>query len=499
MGTYLSTPVLEKDIDSGEDLNDASSTEGLSVSWSCVEMQGWRKNMEDAHIAEVSLRGPGWLAGGSGMEEESGRARVFGAFDGHGGAEVARFCREHFVNVLVNREEWAQGDVGKALAETFFQLDRMVDDPSSHAQLLLLKTLSKGQGQGGQPSTAGPPQEDSANSDNNNHSLGDADMTETQPSSRITETDAMHILERLVKNAAAIPPVVDNVPPTELPPQQQEDQSPLLASPPNSSMTLTNSPSRMVNGRQVCNLPDHPIHAGCTSIVCVLSGHDTLTVANAGDSRIVLCRNKDHAMPLSTDHKPNNDNEMQRIQLAGGFVNHFGRVNGNLNVSRSIGDLKYKQTAGIAPNQQMITADPDILQISLLPDDEFIIIGCDGIWDCLTNQECVDFVRQRIDTTPLCDIGVAMLDSIVSEDPRASQGIGGDNMTCLIVDLKSKQRRFRSTSISDNIIPPSTYANSTINEHDITPTGTAPTTNTEIHIQHNQLDTPVNPQLNSKY
>ena len=67
-------------------------------------------------------------------------------------------------------------------------------------------------------------------------------------------------------------------------------------------------------------------------------------------------------MPLSTDHKPLSDGEMLRIQQSGGFVNHFGRINGNLNVSRSIGDLKYKQAANILPSKQMITADPDILQ-----------------------------------------------------------------------------------------------------------------------------------------
>jgi len=112
---------------------------------------------------------------------------------------------------------------------------------------------------------------------------------------------------------------------------------------------------------QICNLPDHPIHAGCTAVVAVLLGR-TLTVANAGDSRGVLCREGGTAEPLSFDHKPSQPREMNRINNAGGFVNRFGRVNGNLNLSRSIGDLKYKQVPGIAPADQMITAQPDILQ-----------------------------------------------------------------------------------------------------------------------------------------
>lgn len=53
----------------------------------------------------------------------------------------------------------------------------------------------------------------------------------------------------------------------------------------------------------MCNLPDHPVHAGCTSIVAVIVGR-TLVVANAGDSRAVLCRAGGVTEPLSFDHKP---------------------------------------------------------------------------------------------------------------------------------------------------------------------------------------------------
>ena len=129
--------------------------------------------------------------------------------------------------------------------------------------------------------------------------------------------------------------------------QQPEEHAPFRA-------------SVVQNGRMICNLPDHPIHAGATAIVAVLTAH-TLTVANAGDSRAVLCR-KESTVPLSFDHKPMQETELNRIKKAGGFVNNFGRVNGNLNLSRSIGDLKYKQVPGISPAEQMITAEPDIVQ-----------------------------------------------------------------------------------------------------------------------------------------
>ena len=213
--------------------------------------------------------------------------------------------------------------------------------------------------------------------------------------------------------------------------------------------TSSRVPSVVHNGRLVCNLPDHPIHAGATAVVGVFTGN-ILTVANAGDSRAVLCRRRKasgedvakghYAYPMSYDHKPSQIHEMNRILRSGGFVNHFGRINGNLNLSRSIGDLKYKQVPGIPPPHQMITAEPDIMQVVLQEDDEFLLFGCDGIWDCLSNEQAVDFVMNRIDTKSPTEIGAEMLDQIISDDPRVTQGIGGDNMTIMIVDLKASTR-----------------------------------------------------------
>ena len=75
--------------------------------------------------------------------------------------------------------------------------------------------------------------------------------------------------------------------------------------------------------------------------------------------------------------------------------------------------------------------------------DEFILIGCDGIWDCLTNEQAVHYVRSRIDSKTPTEIGREMLDEIISVDPRATQGIGGDNMTIMIIDLQPKRRSYR--------------------------------------------------------
>ncbi|CAM9515524.1 unnamed protein product [Scytosiphon promiscuus] len=182
-----------------------------------------------------------------------------------------------------------------------------------------------------------------------------------------------------------------------------------------------------------CKLQDHPIQAGCTSVVCLMVGNK-LHVANAGDSRAVLCRGG-VAVALSHDHKPMSVTERSRIEGAGGFVNAAGRVNGNLNLSRSIGDLKYKANSDLPPSGQMITAQPDLESVEVTEEDRFMILACDGVWDCMTSQECVDFVGARIGKISLSKVCEEVMDACLSDDPRRTTGIGGDNMTCIVVLL----------------------------------------------------------------
>lgn len=133
---------------------------------------------------------------------------------------------------------------------------------------------------------------------------------------------------------------------------------------------------------------------GCTANVILIEDMKKLYVANAGDSRCVLARGG-KAVPLSFDHKPDNDEEKRRIEKAGSQIVE-GRVDGNLNLSRSLGDLKYKQNKNITPEEHPVTANPDVLEFDLYGDEDFIIMGCDGVWETKSNQEMVDFIYERI-------------------------------------------------------------------------------------------------------
>lgn len=95
---------------------------------------------------------------------------------------------------------------------------------------------------------------------------------------------------------------------------------------------------------------------------------------------------------MSEDHKPELAREKTRIEKAGGFVED-NRVRGILNLSRSLGDLDYKSDKKIKADEQMVTAYPEV-KAEKASKGDFLIIACDGIWDCMTSEECVKYVAE---------------------------------------------------------------------------------------------------------
>jgi len=167
-----------------------------------------------------------------------------------------------------------------------------------------------------------------------------------------------------------------------------------------------------------------------------LIADNELVCANAGDSRAVLST-KGSVYELSHDHKPDNEIERSRIEKAGGYISD-GRINGNLNLSRALGDLEYKKDDKIGVHEQLITACPEIIKKPISPDDEFIVVGCDGIWEIKSNQEIIDFVAARVTKeAKLSPVVEDLLEAIVA--PDTINGLGCDNMTCIVVQLKEKK------------------------------------------------------------
>ncbi|SMN20617.1 similar to Saccharomyces cerevisiae YER089C PTC2 Type 2C protein phosphatase (PP2C) [Maudiozyma saulgeensis] len=176
--------------------------------------------------------------------------------------------------------------------------------------------------------------------------------------------------------------------------------------------------------------------SGSTATVVLISKKlNRIICANAGDSRTVLSADG-VAKALSFDHKPNLTNEISRIVAAGGYV-EMGRVNGNLALSRAVGDFTYKGDTSLPPQEQIVTVLPDVIQHTLnYQSDEFLILACDGIWDCLSSQDCVNLIHFGINkgNMSLTDISARIIDVCCAPTIEGT-GIGCDNMSITIVAL----------------------------------------------------------------
>ncbi|OCH91844.1 PP2C-domain-containing protein [Obba rivulosa] len=171
--------------------------------------------------------------------------------------------------------------------------------------------------------------------------------------------------------------------------------------------------------------------SGATAVAALVTPEGKVFVANAGDSRSVISV-KGEAKPLSFDHKPHNDTERARIMNAGGYI-EYGRVNGNLALARALGDFEYKKNKQLGPEEQVITCDPEITEHQITGEDEFLVIACDGIWDCLSSQQVVDVVRLLVSQgKKLPEVCEEICELCLAPDTNGGAGIGCDNMTVLI-------------------------------------------------------------------
>uniref|UniRef100_A0A914DS40 PPM-type phosphatase domain-containing protein n=1 Tax=Acrobeloides nanus TaxID=290746 RepID=A0A914DS40_9BILA len=137
-------------------------------------------------------------------------------------------------------------------------------------------------------------------------------------------------------------------------------------------------------------------YTGSTLISAIFEQNRYLTVVNVGDSRAIACDKNGRVRPLSKDHKPSDTEERQRIENAGGFIQHYGvdRVQGVLAISRAFGDTALKRA-------HVLTAHPDVVRIDLVKEPlKYLIVASDGFWDVFENQEAIDYANTFLKQNP---------------------------------------------------------------------------------------------------
>ena len=198
-------------------------------------------------------------------------------------------------------------------------------------------------------------------------------------------------------------------------------------------------------------------------MTCVIKGNH-ITIGNCGDSRAVLGRKSGTdsytAIALSRDHKPDRQDEKRRIQEAGGQVGCRQIVVGHsakgpvmlpMGPARVWYSNRAGETMGLAMSRSLgdsivhsvgVSAEPEMQEHDAMETDDFVILGTDGVWDVVDNNQAVELVQNYINR----DGGRAG----AAWDPEEAAGIVArsarrrwsqlssmiDDITCLVIKLK---------------------------------------------------------------
>lgn len=141
-----------------------------------------------------------------------------------------------------------------------------------------------------------------------------------------------------------------------------------------------------------CEEDNHSDYSSGTTACVTIILKNMLYIGNIGDSRCVLSKNG-RAVVLTIDHRASvNKKELNRIINSGGTLDDEGYLGGCLGVCRGFGSFEKITKIKL----KGLICDPDIFQIKLTDDDEFLVICCDGIFDVMTSQEAVNTVRMSL-------------------------------------------------------------------------------------------------------
>lgn len=382
----MANPITEKQTDTFQD---------DLLSWGVSSMQGWRTTMEDAHIGQAIPT----IVIEDGVGYQLPHHYLLCVLDGHGGKFAAEYVSQHLLEALCSQA-------------SFKKYARLVGTPVQKEGENKSKTKKRKLAKAKQTLP------------NGKHLENYQHLIQQALEDAFVEIDLQLLQEMISKRIFKSP---ENITKNDIVEEQADGWQ----------MEYDD-----IETEQTPPVSQEP--ASGTTATAVLITTYFMSCANAGDSRAIFCSwQNGFVRPLSTDHKPSFPTEADRIERAGGIVN-FGRVDGELAVSRALGDFEYKDyhkhatengdcgARAVAQNLK-VSPFPEVTVSEWNKDEKedppFLVVACDGIWDVLTNMECARLVHRL-----MIEIGESDLRLVAEElvDICLEKG-SRDNMSLTLV------------------------------------------------------------------
>ena len=426
------------------------------------EMQGWRKTMEDAAIV---------------LPNYEKNSSLFGILDGHGGSIISEFVAVNFKNVLTHTKSYKKGNYEQALSETFLIMDELLKNKKINNFILCahktkeifevnkdayinkkdsivklrfatgifyfdLNQIDLSIGGEGTETTIfkykleqnekvekieKSNSEMNITSDNSNLNLNEIELSKNSFEFKDEENDKnIKIDDILFEKSGKKNSLLNGLPSFEevfnisqyqlnFEPKIQDENF-------RSSKSIHNYSGDLIADDM-----------GTTANIMLIK-NGAIYIANVGDSLSVMYKNK-KAYNLNKEHQTIIDSERNRIIKSGSIITKC-RINGILNLTRAIGDLNFKSNKKLKRHEQSVISLPEITKIEDIEGIDFIIMGCDGIWDCVKRQMVCEFIDKEIRENPekdLSEILKQIFDRCVS--PVSGVVLGTDNMSCIIIQF----------------------------------------------------------------
>ncbi|GIL47306.1 hypothetical protein Vafri_4142, partial [Volvox africanus] len=313
-----------------------------NLSYAVASSRGWRVAMEDTYAAEVPLH-------------ESYGMSLFALYDGHGGAEVARYSALHMGRAI------REAPSARAAFATAYDTEpptspRTTTTTTATTTTATIATTSKGDLSG---STKTTDQEGAVPQWTGASARRDTSASEPRQGDGAGGSGGGGGDSPWRRHAALREAFLS------LDRQLSEETHA------HELMSLANPGALRVQpeayGRRTPDGPYLGPPAGSTASVALV-GRRGITVAGVGDSRCILGSRAGGVVVMSLDHKGHDTAERERVVRAGCWVSASGRVCGELDMSRALGDADMKQAAGLPPHLQAVTADPTVMHVRLAPD-----------------------------------------------------------------------------------------------------------------------------------
>jgi len=154
-------------------------------------------------------------------------------------------------------------------------------------------------------------------------------------------------------------------------------------------------------------------------------------VANCGDSSAILHQDG-KTIALTRGHVPNDHDEQLRIKKLGGTV-IGGRLQGKLGVSRAFGNYEFKES-------KYLTSEPETIAITVQNDPEFLVVGCDGLFEQFSNDEIISYIKNRLSSNSL---EVIVKDLVEEALDRGTE----DNLTIIVVKFTKAYKKLVRKSL----------------------------------------------------